>query len=175
MRLAKRSPQLAQQVARRCLERGSTELGAGAHLGVHFNGFMLGCEPQLLREVARELMEALPSSVHAVAGVDLAGATLALACSQVAQLPGRFVRRSEDDGCMTIEGGTVAGLPLAVLDDFVVTGKTVLAASQTLRSAGATIESVATVVDFEAGGRELLARERIELRSLFTLGELVRI
>jgi hypothetical protein len=48
----------------------------------------------------------------------------------------------------------------------------VIESCRALREHGAQIASVLCVIDREAGGRENVAREGVELRSLFTMGEL---
>jgi orotate phosphoribosyltransferase len=51
-------------------------------------------------------------------------------------------------------------------------GGQVIESCRALRERGAQITTVLCVIDRQAGGRENLAREALELRALFTMSEL---
>jgi orotate phosphoribosyltransferase len=59
-----------------------------------------------------------------------------------------------------------------VIEDVVTSGGQLLASCRELRERGARIAAVLCVIDRQAGGRESLAAEGLELRWLFTSGEL---
>jgi orotate phosphoribosyltransferase len=64
------------------------------------------------------------------------------------------------------------GDKVAMLEDVVTTGGTLLKACERVRQAGLEIAAVLAVLDREEGGRENLAQAGYELRSIFTRSEL---
>jgi hypothetical protein len=76
--------------------------------------------------------------------------------------------------CRLAEGGPVSGRRLAVIEDVVTSGGQVADSCRELHEQGADIAVVLCVIDREAGARENLAHENLELRSLFTASDLDR-
>ncbi|MFO7717962.1 MAG: orotate phosphoribosyltransferase, partial [Desulfohalobium sp.] len=67
-----------------------------------------------------------------------------------------------------------AGMQVAVLEDVVTTGGSVLTACEHIAAAGLPIRGVYCVLDRVEGGRERLEAAGYELTALFTREELVR-
>jgi orotate phosphoribosyltransferase len=123
-----------------------------------------------------------PTPLGGVGGMTLGADPLVTAVSIVSYLQGRplpaFIVRKEPKGHGTenyIEGkGNLApGTSVALLEDVVTTGSTLLQVIERVRSQGFAIGLVATVVDREEGGREALAAAGYELLSVFTRRELL--
>jgi len=72
-----------------------------------------------------------------------------------------------------IEGGLPDEARCLVVEDSMTTGGSALQAVEVLRGAGATVETVLTLVDREEGGRRRLAEAGIVLVALFTGSELL--
>jgi orotate phosphoribosyltransferase len=70
------------------------------------------------------------------------------------------------------EGGEVTERRIAVIEDVVTSGGQVIESCRQLRDRGADIAAVLCVIDREAGGRENLAAEGLDLRALFTISQL---
>ena len=70
---------------------------------------------------------------------------------------------SEDDRT----GADCAGRTLCIVEDVVTSGGQIALSASELRALGARVDVALCVIDREAGGREALAREGIELRPLF--------
>jgi orotate phosphoribosyltransferase len=68
--------------------------------------------------------------------------------------------------------GEVAGRRIAVIEDVVTSGGQVIESCRALRDREADIAAVLCVIDREAGGRENLAGENLDLRALFTMSQL---
>lgn len=98
---------------------------------------------------------------------------LATVCSQISGLPTLFVRKQAKayGTCRLAEGVEVRGRRLAVIEDVVTSGGQVVDSCCELREQGAHIAFVLCVIDRGAGGADSLAREELELRSLFTASE----
>ncbi|HEX5852641.1 MAG TPA: phosphoribosyltransferase family protein [Solirubrobacteraceae bacterium] len=116
----------------------------------------------------------LPAGVEVIAGIELGGVPLAVVVSQVSGLPTVFVRKAAKTygTCRLAEGGDVAGRRIAVIEDVVTSGGQVIESCRELRDREADIAAVLCVIDREAGGRENLAGEGLDLRALFTMSQL---
>ncbi len=66
------------------------------------------------------------------------------------------------------------GAKVALLEDVVTTGGTLLKVCQRVRDAGLDVVAICCVLDRQEGGKELLAENGFELESIFTRAELLR-
>lgn len=92
-------------------------------------------------------------------------------------LPG-FIIRKKSKGHGTnqyLEGlqNFEPGMKVALLEDVVTTGGTLVTAAERVRDAGLEIAAVLTVLDREEGGRENLAQAGLELDAIFTRAQLL--
>ena len=71
-------------------------------------------------------------------------------------------------------GNFSQGDRIAMLEDVVTTGGSVLKACERVRNTGLVIDVVCAILDREEGGRERLAQEGYELKALFTRKELLK-
>ena len=116
-----------------------------------------------------------------VAGLTLGADPLVSGVSLVSALDGRLVNalivRKEPKGHGTeawIEGLLPPkGTKITVLEDVVTTGGSAIKAVEKLRDAGYVVDRVVSIVDRQAGGKDAMMEEKLELRSLFQLPELV--
>lgn len=94
--------------------------------------------------------------------------------SQLSGLPTTFVRKQAKTygTCRLAESSEIAGRRLAVIEDVVTSAGQVIESSRQLRDHDAEIAAVLCVIDREAGGRENLAAEGLDLRSIFTMSQL---
>lgn len=72
-------------------------------------------------------------------------------------------------------GNFQSGDPVAMLEDVVTTGGSLLKACDRVRDAGLNIVAVCAILDREEGGREKLKEAGYELHALFTRKELVEL
>jgi orotate phosphoribosyltransferase len=167
-------PELADRIYERARLTGEFRLRSGATSREYFDKYLFESDPRLLREIAGALVGLLPAGVELLAGLELGGVPLAVAASQVSGLPSVFVRKTAKTygTCRLAEGGEVAGRRIAVIEDVVTSGGQVIESCRELRDRGADIAAVLCVIDREAGGRENLAAEGLDLRALFTMSQL---
>ncbi len=120
--------------------------------------------------------------IGAVGGMTLGADPLVTAVSIISYLEGSpipaFIIRKEPKGHGTgswIEGkGNIPlGRFVALVEDVVTTGGTLIKAIERTHLEGYNVGGVYTVVDREEGGRELLAEHGFELKSIFTRSELI--
>ena len=165
---------LAARVHRTAHLTGEFVLRSGATSTEYFDKYLFEADPALLREIAEGLRELVPDGVEALAGLELGGVPLATVLSQLTGIPARFVRKqAKEYGTRRLaEGGELDGVRVAVVEDVVTSGGQLIESCRALREAGARIEGVLCVIDREAGGRDNLAAEGLELRALFTASDL---
>jgi orotate phosphoribosyltransferase len=166
--------ELGRRIYKRARLTGSYRLRSGAVSEEYFDKYLFESDPRLLREIAVELVGLLPADVDMLAGLELGGMPLAVVASQVSGLPAIFVRKTAKTyGTRRLaEGGGIAGRRVTVIEDVVTSGGQVIESCQKLRARDANVSAVLCVIDREAGGRENLAAEGLDLRPLFTMSQL---
>jgi orotate phosphoribosyltransferase len=127
----------------------------------------------LLGEALGELT--LPLNIQAIGGLEVGAIPMATAAvlwyhQQGRPLEGFFVRKqAKGHGSQErIEGVLPAGARVAVVDDVLTTGESVLQAITEVEKAGATVAAVVCIVDRLEGAREKLA-PRYNYLPLFTI------
>ena len=120
--------------------------------------------------------------IEAVGGMTLGADPLVTAVSLISYLEKKpipaFIVRKEAKGHGTgnfLEGkaNLRPGCRVALLEDVVTTGGTLLKVIERVENEGFTVGLVATVVDRQEGGGETLARAGYPLKSLFTRAQLM--
>jgi orotate phosphoribosyltransferase len=153
---------------------GEFRLRSGALSSEYFDKYLFESDPRLLREIAEALAALVPDDADSLAGLELGGVPLAVVVSQVCGLPTLFVRKAAKQygTARLAEGGEVAGRRVVVVEDVVTSGGQVIESCRELRERGADVAVVLCVIDREAGGRDSLAAEGLELRPLFAMSQL---
>lgn len=147
--------------------------------------FFIDCKPTVLRAeghvlVGAAMMDAaltLSPELHAVAGVELGGCSLASAVAVTSYGRGRpldavYVRKSQKGhGTQRLLEGAAhlaPGARLVVLEDTITTGGSTLRAVGQIREAGFEVAGVVSVVDRLEGGREALVEAGLPYVALYT-------
>jgi len=166
--------ELARRIVKCATLHGDFRLRSGARSHVYFDKYRFESDPALLRDITQAMAPLLPPGIDALAGLEMGGIPLATMLSQHTGIPAVFVRKQakEYGTCKLAEGGEIAGKNLAVIEDVVTSGGQILISTSQLRELGATVTTVLCAIDREAGGRENLAAQGLELRPLFTRSEL---
>ena len=129
-----------------------------------------------------ELLQKSQDPIHAVGGMTLGADPLVTAVSIASFLDGNpipaFIVRKEAKGHGTgnyIEGlkNMPEGCTVALLEDVVTTGGTLLKVIERVEGAGFKVGLIATVVERQEGGTETLAEAGYKLDSVFTRKELL--
>ena len=127
------------------------------------------------------MFDCLEKGVVAVGGLTLgadplvSGVAMA-ACSYDREINALIVRKEPKghgtqawiEGPMPPEGSKVT-----VLEDVVTSGGSAINAAQKLRDAGYVVDRVVSIVDRQEGGKDAMLKAELQLRSLFTLDELL--
>lgn len=154
---------------------GEFKLRSGLTSNEYFDKYRFEAQPELLREIARQLKPLVPKGTQALAGLEMGGIPIATALSLETGLPVVFVRKAAKDygTCRFAEGlPGISGLRLCVVEDVITTGGQVVISTGDLRGDGAIVEDVLCVISREQGGSEALQKAGLKMTSLFTQGEL---
>ena len=166
---------LAAAIASAATLRGQFTLRSGATSTEYFDKYRFESDPTLLRAIAVHLASLIPAETELLAGLELGGVPIATALALHTGLPLVFVRkRAKAYGtCQLVEGASVAGRRLLLVEDVVTSGGQVVASTADLRELRAIVSDTLCVIDREAGGPAALAAEGITLRSLFAKSDLM--
>lgn len=122
----------------------------------------------LLSEKVREI------NPDKIAGAFTGGIPLATAVSLKTNIPMIFVRKELPEKMKSqIEGYLKAGETVLLIDDITRSGKSKIGFINGIRTAGGKITDSLVVVDYGAGGRELLKKEGVSLTSLATVKDIL--
>lgn len=173
-RLGMTKTELAARIVRASHLSGEFRLRSGATSREYFDKYQFEAEPELLREIARQLVPLVPSETQVLAGLELGGVPIATALSLATGLPVAFVRKAAKSygTCRLAEGAELADRRVLVIEDVVTSGGQIVESTSELQKIGARITSALCVIDRQAGGREALARIDLALSALFTKAEL---
>lgn len=174
---------LAQLILEKSYREGEFVLTSGRKSDYYFDCKPTALHPEgsfLIGSIFCDMLDSV--DVQGVGGMTLGADPLVSSVTVVSwirkrPLPG-FIVRKQSKGHGTnqfLEGlaNFAPGQKVAMLEDVVTTGGTLLKACERVRDAGLDIVAVLTVLDRQEGGRENLAAAGYELLPIFTRADLV--
>jgi len=173
-------PRLRALLVERALIHGEITLASGARSSYYFDGKMVTLSAEGLYCAAHCILDALKDDgLDAVGGPPrgadpLVGAVAALSYARGAPL-NAFMVRKEPKGHGTgkmIEGPVSVGARVAVVEDVVTTGGSVLQAIDHIEAAGLTVVRVISLVDRLSGARATFQQRGYPFSPLFTVEDL---
>lgn len=168
--------ELAKELADVCRLTGHFVLRSGVTSNVYFDKYQFEARPRLLARVGAALLPLVPEGTALLGGLELGGVPIATVLSSLTDLPMALIRKHPKEyGTRRLaEGADVAGRVVTLVEDVITSGGQVLLSATALREKGAVVRDVICVIDREAGGREALAAEQLELHALFLREEIDR-
>jgi orotate phosphoribosyltransferase len=141
-------PTLAVDIRAIASLQGEFRLRSGRTSSTYFDKYRFEAEPALLKRVAAEMIPLLPREAEVLAGLELGGVPIATAISLATGLPAVFVRKKAKDygTCLAVEGGSVLGRRVVLIEDVVTTGGAVADAARLVREAGAEVVGVVCAI-----------------------------
>jgi len=176
---------LKELLLKKSYREGAIKLSSGKESNFYIDGKQTTLDPEgayLCGMLLFALISTQEEKIEGVGGMTLGADPLVTAVSIVSHLKGAslpaFIVRKEPKSHGTenyIEGkeNLGAGARVALLEDVVTTGGTLLQVIERVKSQGFEIGLVATVVDRQEGGSEALAAQGYKLLSVFTREELL--
>jgi orotate phosphoribosyltransferase len=168
---------LASLLLEKSYRAGEVLLTSGRKSDYYFDCKQTALHPEGAWLIGNLLFDLLPKAVVGVGGMTLGADPLVTAVSLVSHLRGRpmpaFIVRKAAKGHGTnqyLEGlsNFRPGDVVALLEDVVTTGGTLLTVIDRVQAAGLTVGAVVTVLDRKEGGSERLAERGFPLLSIFT-------
>jgi orotate phosphoribosyltransferase len=173
--------QLKDVLTSQSLLRGDFTLASGLKSSFYLDVRRTSMHPAGAALCAELLLDALedlhPSAIGGpvLGAAPLVGAIAAESFRRGKPVP-TFLIRKEAKGHGTaklIEGHFPAGGEVALVEDVVTTGDSVLRALAVARGEGAVVRRIVAVVDRELGGEAAFAKHDVEFRALFKVSELL--
>lgn len=179
--------ELKRRLARLLLEKSYKEgdflLTSGKRSDYYFDCRVTALSAEgswLIGTLFNEMLESL--AIAGVGGMTMGADPLVSATTVISHEKGRplngLLVRKEAKSHGTAQfveglGNFAPGDPVAMLEDVVTTGGSLLKACDRVRACGLEIAAVCCILDREEGGREALAEAGYNLLSLFTRGEML--
>lgn len=172
---------LAAEIARVCLLRGTFTLRSGRTSSYYLDKYKFSTRPELLGPVAerlcehaRALLQAHQGGTVRLAGAELGGIPLVTACSLQMGHPTVLVRNAKKDygTAKQLEGELNPGDTVVLFEDVATSGGQALEAVHVLRHAGATVAGVVATIDRQEGARETIEAAGVPFRAVFTKADL---
>ncbi|WP_147822362.1 orotate phosphoribosyltransferase [Salidesulfovibrio onnuriiensis] len=175
---------LAQMLMTLSYREGEVTLTSGKKSDYYFDCKQTALHPEGSWLIGMCFLDLLKGykEVKGVGGMTLGADPLVSSVTVLSHVEGRslpgFIIRKKPKGHGTnqyLEGlqNFEPGAKVALLEDVVTTGGTLVTAAERVRDAGLEISAVLTVLDREEGGRENLAKAGLKLDAIFTRGELL--
>lgn len=178
--MARCKPRLIELLRKRAYREGDFVLSSGERSSYYLDVKQLTYHPEGLPLVSRAVLELLaPYRVDAVGGptmgADAIVAGVVSASSEDDHPVSGFVIRKEPKKHGTrnwLEGILEPGWTVAVVDDVITTGGSVIRAVERIREVGAKVVAVCTLVDRMEGGREAVEELGVEFLPVTTIQDI---
>lgn len=166
--------ELAKKIYNTSYLQGQFYLRSGSISKEYFDKYLFESNPDLLKEIANRMSQLLPLETEVLAGLEMGGIPIVTALSILTNKKAVFVRkRAKEYGtCKIAEGADIFGKNVCVIEDVVTTGGQIIKSVEELRNMGAVVTTVLCVIQRKQESCEMLAKENLELRPLFTMNDM---
>ncbi len=154
------------------IEFGDFLLASGARSRYYIDIKTATTNPEILGAIGEEI--AKTRNFDVVAGVAVGAVPIAVAVSLASRKPFAIIRKTEKEhGKSGAIIGEVKDKKVLLVEDVTTSGGSALYGVEMLRSAGAQVHVVVTVVDREAGAAEALSRQGVRFEALVRVSEVL--
>ena len=155
---------------------GDFTLSSGLKASYYIDGRMISLRPEGAYLIGRKVLELLRGTgVQAVGGMTLGADPIATAVAIVSHIEGAdipaFIVRNAIKGHGTqkrIEGPLEEGARVAIVDDVITTGSSVLRAIEAVEEKGCKVVKVIVLIDRRQGGAEEIKRRGYDFAAIFS-------
>ncbi len=162
--------QLENEVIGICRLEGNFLLRSGQTATHYFDKYRFEAQPKLLKAIAVHLKSLIPQGTQVLAGLEMGGIPIATALSLESGIPVVFVRKkAKEYGTRKFAEGleSLKGQKVCIIEDVITTGGQVILSANDLRSEGAIVEDVLTVILRSPDGLDKLNGAGLQLKALF--------
>jgi len=178
--LPNRYPELARVLEHKSLQRGRFVLSSGRVSDYYIDGKLTCFDPEGSALIVEAILaEVADLPIDAIGGMDMGATPVVGAVANRSFYVGRplptFVVRKdvkEHGTKKRIEGQFKASWKVAIVDDVVTTGDSILKAIDAVEQGGGQVLLAISILDRNAGAAEALRRRGIPYRPLVTISEL---
>lgn len=155
--------------------KGTFKLRSGQVSNEYFDKYRFEADPALLARVAAAMLPLVPEEAEVLAGLELGGVPIATAMSLQDGRPAAFVRKKAKDygTCLAVEGGSMAGRKVVMIEDVITTGGAVRDAHRLLLEAGAIPVAVVCAI-WRGEGSPAVQDLKIPIRAALCREDLTR-
>jgi len=172
--------ELAGQIADASLLRGEFTLRSGRISSYYLDKYKFSTKPEILAKLGPIFAETIKSieqesgSVTRLAGAELGGIPLVTVAAMETGKPAIFVRNAKKEygTAKQVEGEVNKGDVVIFVEDVATTGGQALEAVEILKSLGATVPAIISVIDRQEGARENIEAAGVVFHALFTKSDL---
>ena len=172
--------QLASAIADASLLRGSFTLRSGRTSSYYLDKYRFSTQPEILRQLGAMFAQVIDEistrhgAVVRLAGAELGGIPLVTVASLETGLPSIFVRNAKKEygTSKQVEGTVNEGDVVVFVEDVATTGGQALEGVEVLRSLGARVPAIISVIDRQEGARENIEGAGVAFHALFTKRDL---
>lgn len=173
---------LSSAIAEASLLRGTFTLRSGRTSSYYLDKYRFSTKPEILRQLGELFKETIHQiegqveigRVNQLAGAELGGIPLVTAAGMSTGLTTIFVRNAKKDygTAKQVEGVINKGDTVIFIEDVATTGGQALEAVEVLKSLGAKVPAMITVIDRLEGARENVEAAGVAFYALFTKHDL---
>ncbi len=161
-----------------CIQFGNFTLSSGKQSPVYIDLRRMISFPELFHLALEAYLAKVKTlTFDRIAAVPYAALPIATGLSVMNHCPMIYPRKEvklHGTG-QAVEGDYKVGQNIALIEDVITSGGSILTAVETLTAVGLKVNDVVVLVDRQQGGRELLKKSQIELHSIYAIRELLEI
>ena len=170
---------LISLLARLAYREGNFTLSSGRASSVYLDAKLLTYHPEGVELVGNQVFNAIEkASVQAVGGLTMGADAIVISTVWASQLagspiPGFVVRKEPKPHGLEkwIEGISPVGMRVAIVDDVITSGASVLKAVRAARDSGAEVAIVVGLIDRQEGGEAAIREAGVGFHALCSLAE----
>jgi len=171
-----RDERLLEIFREKAVLRGDFTLSSGLKASYYVDGRMVTLWPEGAYLIGKKVLDILDGAgIEAVGGMTVGADPIATAVSLVSHLEGRnipaFIVRGgvkEHGTQKVIEGPVKDGSRVAIVDDVLTTGGSIIKAIEAVEAKGCSVVKVVVLLDRQQGGVDEIRRRGYDLAAIFT-------
>ena len=165
--------ELARRVKEAAFLEGDFVLRSGKHSKYYLDKYLFSAQPDILAEFGKRFAE-YADDVDVIAGPELGAVSLAAATAMASGKPFAIVRKAQKEYGTTklLEGASVEGKRVLLVEDIGTTAGAALQAAETLKAAGAIIVRLVFAIDRMEGARKNVEAAGFEFNALLNKEDL---
>ena len=165
--------ELARRVKDAAFLEGDFVLRSGKRSKYYLDKYLFSAQPDILAEFGKRFAE-YAGDVDVIAGPELGAVSLAAATSMASGKPFAIVRKAQKEYGTTklLEGASVEGKRVLLVEDIGTTAGAALQAAETLKASGAIIARLVFALDRMEGARENVEAAGFEFNALLNKQDL---